>query len=116
METSAALFWSEDLVERFERINGYSPIKYLPLLFNKLHTYRMDYSPYNTTYTLSGDDSTGDNVYLQDYRKTLSDGYNEYLATYESWAQSLGMSHSAQPAYHLPLDMVRTVTDFFTYY
>lgn len=109
---SAALYWSEDFVERFERANGYSPIKYLPLLFNEVHTYRMEYSPYDTIYTLGGEDKTRDSVYLQDYRRALSEGYNEYLATYEAWAQGLGMSHSAQPAYHLPLDMVSTAFGF----
>lgn len=110
---SAALYWSENFIERFERINGYRPIKYLPLLFNKVHSYRMEYSPYNTTYVLDGDENPGENAYLQDYRKALSSGYSEYLATFKSWAQGLGMSHSAQPGYHLPLDVVSTVDSFY---
>ncbi|KAF5020809.1 hypothetical protein F66182_7148, partial [Fusarium sp. NRRL 66182] len=59
----------------------------------------MEHPPYNSTYVLSGDENPADNKYLQD-------GYNEYRATFESWAQSLNMTHSPQPGYHLPLDMV----------
>ncbi|KAM5365409.1 hypothetical protein ACJZ2D_011007 [Fusarium nematophilum] len=105
MEISAGLFWSEDLLERFKKRNAYSPIRYLPILFNATHSYRREYPPYDETFVLSGDEFPEDNGYLQDYRDALTNGYKEYLAALEDWAQTLGLTHSAQPAYHLPLDM-----------
>ncbi|KAL4901559.1 hypothetical protein BDW74DRAFT_181570 [Aspergillus multicolor] len=105
MELASGLWWSESLHDRFQALHGYSPVKYLPLLFHQAHSYRIEYPPYNRTYILSGDENPADNKYLQDYRKALSDGYNEYLATFEEWAHTLGLTHSARPAYHLPLDM-----------
>lgn len=107
MEMSAGLWWSEDFVEWFERVHGYSPIKYLSLMFNQANSYRMEYHPYNNTYILTDDKNPEQNKYLQDYREAVSDGYNEYLQAYEVWAQTLGLTHSAQTSYHMPLDMVR---------
>ncbi|KAL2811401.1 hypothetical protein BJX63DRAFT_433409 [Aspergillus granulosus] len=66
--------------------------------------------PYDRTYALSGDEDSAERPYMQDYRKALSDGYNEYIATFEAWAQTLGLAHSAQTAYHLPLDMPGSVS------
>ncbi|KAL2851122.1 hypothetical protein BJY01DRAFT_245062 [Aspergillus pseudoustus] len=110
MEMAAGLWWSEDFLERFTRLHGYCPIKYLPLMFHEVHSYRRQYPPYSHTFVpADGPDST-ERSYMQDYRTALSDGYNEYSATFEAWAQTLGLTHSAQTAYHLPLDMPGSVS------
>lgn len=107
MEMSSALWWSHEFLERFEASRGYNPRKYLPLMFHQSNTLRAEYRPYNNTYMLNDDlELSGQNKYLQDYRLTLNEGYREYLATIEEWAQSLSMEFSVQPAYNLPLDMV----------
>lgn len=105
MEMSSALWWSHGFLERFEANRGYSPRKYLPLLFHQSNTLRAQYRPYNTTYLLGSADH-GQHKALQDYRLTLSEGYHEYISTLESWAQTLGLSYSTQVGYNLPIDMV----------
>jgi hypothetical protein len=105
LEMSSALWWSHKFLERFEANRGYSPRKYLPLMFHQTNTMRAEYRPYNKTYVVKSSDS-GQYKYLQDYRLTLNEGYREYLATLEQWSQSLGLTFSAQVAYNLPLDMV----------
>jgi len=106
MEIQAALYWSESLLERFEANRGYSPIKYLPFLFDKSTSFGSHAAPYDTTYLLVGSSDNGQNQYLQDYRTTLNEGYIEYLQTLEAWARSIGLSHSCQVAYNVPVDMV----------
>lgn len=110
---SSALWWSHELLERFEASRGYNPRKYLPLMFHQSNTLRDEYRPYNNTYIVDDDvEVSGQNKYLQDYRLTLSEGYREYLGTIEEWAQSLSMEFSAQPAYNLPIDMVSPKATF----
>lgn len=106
MEIQASLYWSSNFLERFTNNRGYSPLKYLPLLFHQSTSFNSRSAPYNTTFYLEGYGDTAQDKYLQDYRLTLSEGYMEYLQTYETWAQSLGLSHSCQVGYNLPLDMV----------
>ncbi|KAH7020387.1 hypothetical protein EDB80DRAFT_821289, partial [Ilyonectria destructans] len=108
MEMQASLWWTPDFITRFKKNRGYSPVKYLPLMFHQSDSFSLYSPPYNKTYALSSAASAQDK-YLQDYRKTLNEGYIEYLEVYNAWALSLGMSHSCQVAYSLPLDMVRDV-------
>src|SRR5690606_29700539 len=105
LEMSSALWWSSGFLERFEASRGYNPTKYLPVMFSQAHVTRAEYPPYNKTYLLDTIDPF-QNKYLQDYRLTLTDGYLEYLKTFEEWAQSLGLHFSAQVGYNLPIDMV----------
>ncbi|CAI4219795.1 unnamed protein product [Parascedosporium putredinis] len=79
MEMSSALWWSHGFLERFEANRGYSPRKYLPLLFHQSNTLRAQYRPYNTTYLLGSTDH-GQHKALQDYRLTLSEGYHDVSA------------------------------------
>ncbi|KAH6879842.1 hypothetical protein B0T10DRAFT_566010 [Thelonectria olida] len=95
MEMQAALFWTQDFVERFEANRGYSPIKYLPIYFNAGNQWGAVRPPYNTTYVLDSQATEGEN-YLQDYRMTLDEGYTKFLTHYQNWANSLGLNHSAQ--------------------
>ena len=107
MEIQATLFWTPDFIERFEAARGYSPIKFLPLLFHQATSYHANEPPYDTTYVLWPSES-GQSKYLQDYRLTLNEGYQEYLGSYEEWAKSIGVTHSCQVAYNMPVDMVST--------
>ncbi|UPK96040.1 hypothetical protein LCI18_006975 [Fusarium solani-melongenae] len=104
MEMQASLWWTPDFIERFQANRGYSPIKYLPLMFHQSNSYNNHTAPYNTTYVLHPTDSSQEK-HLQDYRLTLNEGYVEYLEAYNTWAESLSLSHSCQIAYNLPLDM-----------
>ncbi|KAM5353547.1 hypothetical protein ACJ41O_000197 [Fusarium nematophilum] len=104
MEMQASLWWTPDFIKRFKKSRGYDPVKYLPLMFHQSNAFTRYLPPYNTTYALSSADSSQD-LYLQDYRKTLNEGYLEYLEAFNAWAASFGMSHSCQVAYNLPLDM-----------
>jgi hypothetical protein len=109
VETFAALWWTPGFLQRFESEHGYDPTKFLPLMFHPSNAFR-NYKyiqPYNTTYVLDplGSDQSR---YLQDYRATLSNCYEEYLAGLRDWSRSLGLSHSAEVAYNLPLDLVRS--------
>lgn len=107
MEIQAALYWTPNFLGRFEVARKYNPVKYLPLLFQKSTSFvASPGAPYNTTFYLDESEKSGQSKYLQDYRLTLNEGYREYLAALETWAQSLGISHSCQVAYNMPVDMV----------
>lgn len=107
MEVQASLWCTPDFIKRFKKSRGYSPVKYLPFMFHQSNAFALHSPPYNTTFALSSAASAQDK-YIQDYRKTLNEGYAEYLEAYNAWSASLGMTHSCQVAYNLPLDMVST--------
>ncbi|SCO30892.1 uncharacterized protein FFMR_02093 [Fusarium fujikuroi] len=109
MEIQASLYWSPDFPDRFKSNRGYDVIKYLPLLFHKSTSFTVAQAPYNTTFYLDGTPDDGQSKYLQDYRLTLNEGYQEYLQTFEDWAESLGLSHSCQVGYNIPLDILADV-------
>ncbi|KAG4264796.1 hypothetical protein FPRO03_00080 [Fusarium proliferatum] len=109
MEIQASLYWSPDFPDRFKAKRGYDVIKYLPLLFHKSTSFTAAQAPYNTTFYLDGTPDDGQSKYLQDYRLTLSEGYQEYLQTFEDWAELLGLSHSCQVGYNIPLDILADV-------
>ncbi|SCO90267.1 uncharacterized protein FRV6_14395 [Fusarium oxysporum] len=109
MEIQASLYWTPDFVERFTVNRGYNPVKYLPLMFHQSNSFHGYEAPYNTTFYLEGEGYGDQGKYLQDYRLTLTEGYSEYLEALESWAQSLGVSHSSQVAYNQPVDLSATV-------
>jgi hypothetical protein len=107
MEMLAALWWTPGFLDRFEKARGYSLVKYLPVLFTSSLAWNGASAPYNMTYTFDKDPDKGGRTYVQDYETTLNEGYQEYLQHLQTWASSLGLGHSCQPAYNLPLDMVR---------
>ncbi|KAF5700321.1 hypothetical protein FGLOB1_10853 [Fusarium globosum] len=98
-----------NLPDRFKSKRGYDVIKYLPLLFHKSTSFTAAQAPYNTTFYLDGTPDDGQSKYLQDYRLTLNEGYQEYLQTFEDWAESLGLSHLCQVGYNIPLDILADV-------
>ena len=107
MEQQAALFWTSEFLGKFEAARGYSAIKYLPLFFNVSNQWDQLLPSYNETWIYGEYDQNGESVHLGDYRLTLNEGYDEYLEHFNEWAESLGLNHSCQPAYNLPLDMVK---------
>ncbi|TLD16903.1 uncharacterized protein PgNI_02509 [Pyricularia grisea] len=109
MEIQASLYWSSDFVKKFKKARGYDPVKYLPLMFDKSTSFMSHEAPYNTTYYLEGSGDPSQAKYLQDYRLTLNEGYMEYLQALGDWAQSLGLSHSCQVAYNIPVDMLAAI-------
>ncbi|KAG7410834.1 hypothetical protein Forpe1208_v009638 [Fusarium oxysporum f. sp. rapae] len=109
MEIQASLYWSPGFPDCFKAKRGYNVIKYLPLLFHKSTSFTAAQAPYNTTFYLEGTSDDGQSKYLQDYRLTLNEGYQEYLQTFEDWAESLGLSHSCQVGYNIPLDILADV-------
>ncbi|KAB5528055.1 hypothetical protein GE09DRAFT_1064745 [Coniochaeta sp. 2T2.1] len=105
MEMMASLWWTPGFLDRFQKSRGYSAAKYLPVMFQASNSWN-DYSPpYNTTYIFDIDATRTGWKYLQDYKAALNEGYKEYLQHFQDWASSLGLGHSVQPAYNLPLDM-----------
>lgn len=105
MEMLSGVFWGTGLLERWVANRGYSPVKYLPFLFQQSSSYRAEFPPYDKTYVL-GDGDPSEGKYLQDYRQTMTEGYLDYLGAFEDWMQTLGMNHSAEVSYHMPVDMV----------
>jgi hypothetical protein len=105
MEMMAPLWWTPDFLARFEKGRGYSAVKYLPVFFQARNLWNGYGDPYDTSYSLDGQPSDG-GKYAEDYRLTLTEGYQDFLRQYQVWAAARGMSHSAQPAYNMPLDMV----------
>ncbi|TLS30036.1 hypothetical protein PpBr36_02246 [Pyricularia pennisetigena] len=109
MEIQASLYWSPGFIQKFKETRGYDPVKYLPLMFDKSTSFMGHVAPYNTTYYLEGSADAAQAKYLQDYRLILNQGYVEYLQALGDWAKSLGLSHSCQVAYNIPVDMLAAV-------
>jgi hypothetical protein len=59
---------------------------------------------YNEMYTLGNQKDSACNA---DYRRTLNAGYQDYIAHFSQWTNRIGIRYSNQPAYNLPLEMVR---------
>jgi hypothetical protein len=107
MEQNAALFWTPDLAKRFHDLAGYSINTFLPGLFSMANTWNGMFPPYLSVYTYGNTTTTGESVHQLDYRRALNSGYQEYLAHFREWAHSRGFEFSTQPAYNLPLEMVK---------
>ncbi|KAK3388042.1 hypothetical protein B0H63DRAFT_392879 [Podospora didyma] len=108
MEMMTPLWWTPDFLSRFEKARGYSAIKYLPVFFQKQNLWNGYGEPYDTSYMFDGQPSDG-GKYAEDYRLTLTEGYQDYLGQFQEWAVARGMEHSAQPAYNMPLDMSSSI-------
>ncbi|KAK0613195.1 hypothetical protein B0T14DRAFT_410679, partial [Immersiella caudata] len=109
MEMMAPLWWTKGFVEKFKEKRGYDPGKYLPVFFQAKNLWNSYGEPYDTSYTVDGQTTDG-GKYAEDYRLTLTEGYNDYLRYHEEWAKKRGMSHSSQPAYNMPLDMSSAIS------
>lgn len=81
--------------------------KYLPLLYVADNQWAQIFPSYFEIYSYGNYTSDGTSVYDLDYRDVLNEGYQEYVQHFRDWAHSQGFNYSNQPAYNLPLDMVR---------
>lgn len=103
LEIKSNISWSPSLPQRFQKLNGYSLRKYLPLFMYGNNNPGVQLSaPGDLKCILDAED--GGEGYLNDFREALGHGYQEYLKTITAWAESLGLQYSAQVSYNLPLD------------
>jgi hypothetical protein len=115
IETRANVFWTENYTMSFSQDHDYDITTWLPILFHQ-NKIGFDYEPPVWYIT---DEADGGDRHIADYRQTLTNLYRVYLSTLEAWVESyLNLQFSAQPAYNLPMDMVRlnpaVVLDGFT--
>ncbi|KAK4163272.1 hypothetical protein QBC43DRAFT_355013 [Cladorrhinum sp. PSN259] len=108
MEMMAPLWWTHGFLDRFKNARGYDATKYLPVFFQAKNLWNSYGEPYDTSYIFDGEPADG-GQYAEDYRLTLSEGYQDYLRHHQQWASARGMSHSTQPAYNMPLDMAASI-------
>src|SRR4051794_22910987 len=106
MEIMAALYWTPNLIERFQNTHNYSLTPYLPLLFSSTNTWGGALPVYSEQYVFGNYTSDGASVHQLDYRKVLNDGYQDYITHFANWTHSKGVEYSNQPGYNLPLQMV----------
>ncbi|GME45067.1 hypothetical protein GTA08_BOTSDO10482 [Neofusicoccum parvum] len=104
MEMVSSLWWTPDFVANFNRSRGYDITPCLPYLITPANYWNGAAVPYGEAF--AAENATFGDKCNQDYRTTLNEGYQEYLAAFETWAHGLGVEYSAQPAYNLPLDML----------
>lgn len=79
MELLFVLPWTRGFLERFESAHGYSLVKYLPLLFHKANSWARSFAPYPEEYVYGEYTTDGVSIHDANYRKTLSECYQEYL-------------------------------------
>ena len=106
MEILASLYWTPDLVERFEQSRGYGLIKYLPLLFTYTDSWNGILPPYPEQFHYGNYTTDGTSIYNLDCRTILNESYKDFVSHYAEWSHSKGFKFSDQPAYNLPLTMV----------
>ncbi|OTA67976.1 hypothetical protein K449DRAFT_364494 [Hypoxylon sp. EC38] len=105
MEILATLYWTPGLLNRFERSRGYSLLKYIPLLFRPSNNWNSIVPSYFEVFVSANSSSVN-----LDYRRTLNEGYQDYLTHLNEWATQIGtQGFSAQPAYNLPLYMLSDI-------
>jgi hypothetical protein len=107
LEPLATLYWTHGILDRFEQRNGYSLVKYLPLLFNVANTWTQGFPPYFEEFSFANSNTTAnsDGLVNVDYRAVLNDGYQEYIHHFLNWTKTIGVKFRHQPAYNLPLEM-----------
>ncbi|KAK4186481.1 hypothetical protein QBC35DRAFT_553987 [Podospora australis] len=108
MEMMSPLWWTPGFLSRFEKARNYKGAAYLPVFFQAKNLWNSYGEPYENSFQLEGQPADG-GKFAEDYRLTLSEGYEDYLREYQRWASSRGLQHSAQPAYNMPMDMSSTI-------
>ncbi|KAK1227081.1 hypothetical protein PQX77_009914 [Marasmius sp. AFHP31] len=105
MEFKTQVWWTPDLAKRFEERHGYSVNKALPV-FHALVPGHSEFSEgidVNQTFDYGG--TTNAWALTEDYRDTLTSLYAEYMLAFNTWASSIGLQFSNQPAYSFQLDV-----------
>ncbi|KAK5120725.1 hypothetical protein LTR85_006083 [Meristemomyces frigidus] len=96
IEINPTVYWTRYLPQTFMANRGYSINKWLPLIFHE-DTLSSGYPPITGPQTwYITDELDAGNKHIADYRETLGDLYGEYLSTFTTWAESLGLQYSAQ--------------------
>lgn len=109
MEILASLYWTPDFLARFEQEMGYSLVKYMPLLYNPKNTWNGGILAYPELYQYGEYTADNTSVHDLDYRTVLTSGYQDYIDHFEEWSHARGVEYSDQPAYNLPLEMLRVI-------
>ncbi|OJD32230.1 uncharacterized protein BKCO1_4000073 [Diplodia corticola] len=104
MEMFSALLWTPELPSMFNQSRGYDITLCLPYLITPANYWNSEALPYGEGFV--DENTTFGDKCNEDYRTTLNEGYQEYLAVYVNWSHGLGVEYSAQPAYNLPLNML----------
>lgn len=104
IEMLSSLYWTPSLLTSFEQDRGYSALPCLPALFKPQNNWNAIAPSYNEMYTLG---NQKDSACSADYRRTLNAGYQDYMTHFSQWTHRIGIQYSHQPAYNLPLEMVR---------
>ncbi|OJD30258.1 uncharacterized protein BKCO1_630007 [Diplodia corticola] len=108
MEMVSSLWWTPSLPSRFSGARGYAITSCLPFLIVPDNSWNSAIVPYGEGFQ-SAENKTFGQKCSEDYRTTLSEGYNDYLTELVNWSNERGLSYSAQPAYNLPLEMLNNI-------
>ena len=101
-EFRAQLYWTHDLASRFQQDHKYSIHLALPVLFGGVRPFSGANTPsqvydYNTSYNSER--------FRNDYKQTLTNAYLDYGEELTTYARSIGLKYSDQPAYNFQLDV-----------
>ncbi|KAL2861838.1 hypothetical protein BJX68DRAFT_273929 [Aspergillus pseudodeflectus] len=109
LEILANISWSRDFPARYEKKFGHSIKPYLPLLTFRQNNLALQPAQPGKFQCLLEDEETRQR-YLNNYHEILADGYLAYVDKLSSWVRNnLRKGYSAQPAYNLPMDMLRSI-------
>ena len=115
MEQIAALYWTPGLLDQFKASYGYDITSYLPVLFSASNLWNGAAPPYLEAFHFDNNTNDALDLFQLDYRKILNDGYQDYISHFQEWTKSIGTEYSNQPAYNLPLQMVKRSGPYFRY-
>jgi hypothetical protein len=103
MESSIS--WTPGLPTKFYNRHGYDVNLILPLVaFGHNNINLQHSSPGEFKCVLDTEDQGLG--YLNDFRNTLADCYQDYITTLSTWArETLGLGYSAQVSYNMPMEM-----------
>ncbi|KAF7359301.1 Secreted protein [Mycena sanguinolenta] len=99
MEFFAQLFWTDALPQRFTERHGYEINKTLPVMHTLPNTGPKANQTFDFGTTVDSD------KFLEDYQDTLTSLYMDYMSTFKTHWNSIGLEFSNQPAYNFRLDV-----------
>lgn len=105
MEMNSVVWWTHGFEKRFAEERGYDIRRCLPFLVNQENGWAQQNIPYG-----EGFESVNRTLNIgcnEDYRVVLQHCYEDYVQAHVEWSHERGLEYSNQPAYNLPLDMVR---------
>ncbi|GJC88873.1 hypothetical protein ColLi_11711 [Colletotrichum liriopes] len=109
LELVSNVSWSPTLPARFIKKFGYDLKPFLPLIIFSNNNLNLQGDAPGKLQVLLDQQEMGQG-FVNDYRATLAEGYQEYLKTLQEWLKSvLGLQLSVQPSYNLPMDMLASI-------